>query len=169
MELEEALKTALEYEIRIRDFYQEAAKDVSEPAGRNIFAQLARDEQRHVDYLESRIKEWEQHGAITLADLTSALPQADQIRRALDPIAQQTARDDRKDEKQMLSKALNIEIATSDFYKELTETLPEDNAALFNRFLEIENDHIALVQAELDYLSHTGYWFDMKEFDMEDY
>jgi hypothetical protein len=39
---------------------------------------------------------------------------------------------------------------------------------MFARFLEIEAGHIAIVQAELDYISHTGYWFDFKEFDMEE-
>ena len=168
MELEKALKTALEYETRIRDFYRQAAGTAVAPEGRKLFQQLADDEQRHVDYLESRIAEWKRHGAITIEELKSVLPAADQITRGLASVAQEVARDDRKDEKQMLSKALNIEIATSDFYRQLTETLPEENAAMFARFLQIEDDHIALVQAELDYLSHTGYWFDSKEFDMED-
>ena len=38
---------------------------------------------------------------------------------------------------------------------------------MFARFLEIEDEHIAMVQAELDYISKTGFWFDSKEFDME--
>ena len=169
MELEEALKTALEYETRIRDFYRQAAEGPQAPEGRDVFRQLAADEQRHIDYLQSRLAEWKRSGAITVADLTSALPNAGQIARGLKPVADQMAREDRQDEKQMLSKALKIEIATSDFYRELTETLDGDSAAMFARFLKIEDDHIALVQAELDYLSHTGYWFDIKEFDMEDF
>jgi hypothetical protein len=38
---------------------------------------------------------------------------------------------------------------------------------MFARFLVIENRHIAAVQMQLDYATKTGYWFDMKEFDME--
>jgi rubrerythrin len=169
MELEEALKTALEYETRIRDYYLQAAEKTGETDGRNLFLQLAQDEQRHLDYLESRLAEWQRDGAIIIADLASALPNAGQISKSLASIAKTANRDDRKDEKQMLSKALNIELATSAFYKELTETMEGDSATMFARFLRIEDDHIALVQAELDYLSHTGYWFDIKEFDMEDY
>ncbi len=169
MELEEALKTALEYENRIRDFYRNAAGEVQAQEGRNLFQQLADDEQRHVDYLENRLAEWQRQGTITVEDLKSALPAAERIIRGLAPVAQEVAREDRNDEKQMLSKALNIELATSEFYRQLTETLPNESAAMFARFLKIEDDHIALVQAELDYLSHTGYWFDTKEFDMEDY
>jgi len=39
---------------------------------------------------------------------------------------------------------------------------------MFARFLEIEENHIAAVQFELDYLTQSGYWFDFKEYDMED-
>jgi hypothetical protein len=38
---------------------------------------------------------------------------------------------------------------------------------MFARFLEIENNHIKTIEFELDYISKTGYWFDVKEFDME--
>ena len=75
--------------------------------------------------------------------------------------------DDRGVEQQMLSKALEVEIETSAYYQKLVNELPEDARLLFERFLEIENNHIVAVQFELDYMSKTGYWFDFKEFDME--
>ena len=77
------------------------------------------------------------------------------------------AEEDRGDEKQMLSKALTIEVETSGFYKKMVGELSDDGRALFSQFLIIEDGHITAVQAELDYLSNTGYWFDWKEFDME--
>lgn len=76
--------------------------------------------------------------------------------------------EDLGDEKQLLSKALAVKVETSSFYGRMVKELPEEGQALFSRFLVIENGHIAAVQAELDYLSSTGYWFDWKEFDMED-
>ena len=44
---------------------------------------------------------------------------------------------------------------------------PPKPGRCLKRFLEIENNHIRMVQFELDYVSKTGYWFDFKEFDME--
>ena len=38
---------------------------------------------------------------------------------------------------------------------------------MFARFLEIEDGHVAIVQAELDFISDNGFWFDFQEFDME--
>ena len=49
----------------------------------------------------------------------------------------------------------------------MVDELPAEARPLFQRFLEIENNHVQAVQFELDYMSKTGYWFDFKEFDME--
>jgi len=47
--------------------------------------------------------------------------------------------------------------------------MKDEGRKMFARFVEIENGHIDMVQAELDYISGTGYWFDFKEFDMSGY
>jgi rubrerythrin len=73
----------------------------------------------------------------------------------------------RGDQKRILSQALKVEIETSDFYKEMVGEMTGQSQAMFARFLVIENRHIAAVQMQLDYATKTGYWFDMKEFDME--
>ena len=39
--------------------------------------------------------------------------------------------------------------------------------ALFERFLEMENGHVAIVQAEIDALAGHGHWFDFMEFSLE--
>ena len=167
MTLEEAIKTALKYEKRIRDLYQEAADSADDPAGKQVFSLLAGEEQNHVDYLETRLERWEETGHLQLDSLEQALPSADAIRENMGMLQTRMDREDRKDEKQMLSKALNVEVETSDFYKRMVDELSDEGRELFARFLQIENEHIQIVQAELDYLSHTGYWFNIKEFDME--
>ena len=35
-------------------------------------------------------------------------------------------------------------------------------------FVEIEDGHTSIVRAQLDLVSRTGYWFDVREFDLED-
>ncbi len=167
MTLEEAIKTAIAYEIRIRDMYREAARTAGDPAGKHLFRMLADDEQNHVAYLESRLVQWEKTGSITLENLESALPSGAAVAAAAAVIEKRMAHDDRKDEKQMLSKALQLEVETSRFYEDMVNRLTDRGQELFARFLRIENEHVDIVQAELDYLSHTGYWFDIKEFDME--
>ncbi len=167
MTLDEAIKTALTYETRIRDLYQEAAAAAEDPTGQKLFRMLAEDEQGHVDYLTSRLDQWEKTGAISLDGVAASIPSRKVLKEGLETVEASLAVDDRKVEKQMLSKALSAEVETSQFYQRMVDTLSGEGRKMFARFLEIENEHIEIVQAELDYLSSTGYWFDVKEFDME--
>jgi len=167
MTLEEAIKTALEYEYKIRDIYLEGVRAIDDAAGKRIFQELADDEQRHVDYLEYKLDEWQQTGKITPQKLESTIPSRSIIRKEAAKIRSQMKRDDRGVKQQMLSKALKMEIETSNFYRQLVDQLAEEGRQMFNRFLEIEDNHIEAVQFELDYISHSGYWFGFEEFDME--
>ena len=167
MTLEEAIKTALEYEFKIRDIYLDGVKRIDDQAGKKIFQNLADDEQRHVDYLEYKLKEWGETGKITPGNLESTIPPRDVIQKEAAKLRSQIQKDERGLKQQMLSKALEMEIETSRFYQEMADQLPRDGQSLFARFLEIENNHIEAVHFELDYVGHTGYWFGFEEFDME--
>jgi rubrerythrin len=167
MTIEEAIKTAIEYEIRIRDIYLEATAAVDDAVGKGIFETLGQDEQHHIDYLEHKLAQFQKTGVIEPTKLESAVPDQQRINQEADKIKSLAAKDYLGIKKQMLSRALEVEIETSDFYQKMVDELPADARPLFERFLEIENNHIKAVQFELDYLSKTGYWFDFKEFDME--
>ena len=167
MTLEEALRTALDYETRIRDLYREAAEQLADPKGRKVMGLLAEDEQRHVDYLNSRLDIWNETGALDLGTLDTIVPPADALKQALEKVAEKIPGESLGDEKQVLSHALAMELETSAVYRTLVETMPGPEKELFARFQEIEDGHAAIVQAELDYLSKTGFWFDFQEFDME--
>ena len=167
MTLEEAIKTAIEYEIKIRDVYREAETAVEDAAGKRIFAALGNDEQHHIDYLHHTLEQLRNTGRIDSEKLESAIPSRKTLDQEAAKVESLVAKDFHGIRKQMLSKALKAEIATSDFYRKMVDELAAEGRALFARFLEIENNHIDAVQFELDYMSKTGYWFDFKEFDME--
>ena len=167
MTIEEAIKTAVEYEIRIRDIYREATAAIDDEVGKHIFETLCKDEQNHIDYLKYKLKQWQSSGTIVPARLESLIPSQEVVNREAEKIKSLVSKDFLGIRRQMLSKALKMEIETSDFYQKMVNELPSEGRSLFERFLEIENNHIKAVQFELDYLSKTGYWFDIKEFDME--
>ena len=167
MTLEEAIKTAIEYEIRIRDIYLEATAAIDDEVGQRIFETLGNDEQHHIDYLQHQLEQFQITGTIDPQKLESAIPSQEIVNREADKVKSMVAKDFLGIKQQMLSKALKVEVETSDYYQKLVNELPADGRALFERFLEIENNHIRAVQFELDYLGKTGYWFDFKEFDME--
>jgi rubrerythrin len=167
MTIEEAIKTAVAYEIRIRDIYRDATAAVDDEVGKHIFETLCNDEQHHIDYLQHKLKQLQDTGIIVPEKLDSAIPSQEVINREAEKVQSLVAKDFLGIKRQMLSKALKVEIETSDFYRQMVNELPVEGRTLFERFLEIENNHIKTVQFELDYLSKTGYWFDIKEFDME--
>jgi rubrerythrin len=67
---------------------------------------------------------------------------------------------------EMLRKALELEIETSNFYQRMVDEMG-DHGKMFEHFMRIEEGHKAIVQAEIDYLNNTGYFFDFQEFSME--
>ena len=169
MTIEEAIKTALEYETRIRDIYQEAAENVSDPAGRRILTMLRDDEENHIAYLRSRLELWEKTGTLSPKKLESIIPPAHVIERGTKKVADLMPRQLIAGEQDILSRALKAEIETSRFYRQMVNEMSGDIKQMFSHFLEIEENHIAAVQFELDYVMKSGYWFDFKEFDMEDF
>ncbi len=167
MTLEEALKTALEYEEKVRDIYYENAKNFRSDVARKIFTVLGDEEQRHVDYLESRIGEWQKGGKITLEKLETIVPDPERIDEYVKTLKKRAAEQDFGDEIEMFKKALHLEAETSKHYKELVRTLKPEDQPLFERFVEIEEGHEAIVQAEIDAAQGLGVWFDFMEFDLE--
>ncbi len=168
MELEEALAVAIGYEHKVRDHYAAAAQQVLDPRGKKVFETLAREEQGHVAYLESRLEEWSTKGAISTPELPTTVPRSEWIEAATKRVAQGPPPTVAvQAELELLKVALELERATSSFYQKLVDTLEARHRPLFSRFLEIEQGHLAIVQAEIDSITGTGTWFDFMEISLE--
>lgn len=167
MDLKEALSGAIEYEHKIRDYYAGCAKKVKDGKGQRVFAILAREEQGHVEYLESRLAEWKATGAVKAAELPTILPSAAWVQEEAKKLPKRAAGEAPSAEIDFLKEALELERQTSGFYAELVAKLEPKHRGLFERFLEIENGHLAIVQAEIDALAGHGHWFDIMEFSLE--
>ena len=166
MTLEEAIKTALEYECKVRDTYREAAGDTADAAGKRVFSVLGDEEQGHVDYLTSKLEEWRRTGQVTAEELDTVVPSQEVIDSGVAKLQDHMNEDDLGPEISKLAKALKLEIETGNFYRKMVDELGEDGR-LFARFLEIEDGHRAIVEAEMAYLNRTGYFFDFQDFKME--
>ena len=167
MTLEEAIKTAIDYEIRVRDAYLGNLNEITDATGRRVFEVLGKEEQGHIDYLESRLAEWQKSGQVSRLKLDTIVPARDVIDAGVKRLDDHLSKRDYGTEREMLKKALAMEQETSAFYRRMVNELGKDGA-LFARFLDIEEGHEAIVQAELDYLNRTGTFFDFQEFNMED-
>ncbi len=165
--VEEAILTAIEFENRVRDTYRGAETAATDDTGRRVFKLLADEEQGHIDYLESRLKQWRDDGTITVESMDSVVPPLEKIAERQQDLQKGLEGNDRGNEIKMLQKAHELELKTSEFYSEMVEAMEADVKKMFARFVEIEDGHVAVVRAEIDALSGSGYFFDFAEFNME--
>jgi len=169
MKLEEAIKMALEYEGRVHRLYVDAVKTATDDAGRKVFKVMADEERSHIEYLKTCLDQWQKDGHITAEELKTVIPEKEQIELELDRLmdTMEPRRDKYNEELDKLRKALAVEMETSAFYKKMVDEVEPDGHRLFERFLEIEQGHVAIVEAEIDSVSGYGYWFGHAEFNLE--
>jgi len=167
MTIEEAIKTAIQYEKRVVQVYEEAARASQDDIGKKIFAAFVKEEEEHVVYLVNRLNEWTATGRVTTASLGTVIPSRERIEQGIKTLESRVARQAPEAEMRLLKRALDIEIETSAFYVRVVKELPPEHRALFERFVEIEHGHQAIVQAEMNAVAGNGYWFDVPEISME--
>jgi rubrerythrin len=166
--LAEAIQTAIEYETRVRDLYREAEDRATEDVGKRIFSTLAKEEQGHLDYLLHCQTTWQDEGKIIEDELSTVVPSPQRIAEGVATL--ESKLDEPRDwsvELELLRRALELERETGDFYRKMVAEIGGEGERLFRRFLEIEDGHFAIVQAEIDALTGTGWWFDSCEFSPE--
>jgi len=165
--IEEAIKTAIGYEKRVVAVYEEAADASTEPVGRRVFGLLGKEERNHVAFLEVRLADWRAKGRLDAGGLETAIPDKHAIENAVAELESKLEPKEMPAEAAMLEKARQVEIETSAFYKKMVAELPEEGRGFFARFVEIEEGHLAIVEAELNAVRGSGFYFDMAEFDLE--
>jgi len=167
MNVEDAIKAAIKYEKKVCDLYEEALRELNEKTSKRLLKALHKDEKHHVMYLKEKLNQIRVEGRIVQDEITSTIPSKKDIEKEIHKLRRKMAERDLGDKNKALSKILKVEIETSKFYRDMVDTLPEEGKKLFSRFLDIEDSHITLVQAELDHYGNTGFWFDNAEIDME--
>ncbi|ACN13803.1 conserved hypothetical protein [Desulforapulum autotrophicum HRM2] len=166
MNSQDIFKNALIYERKIRDLYLSAVDTIDDDRGKSIFKALADDEQSHIDFLEHGLDLLAQEREIDIESLKSDISPVvdDGIEQMKDRIPEQML----GDVKRVLNAALGLEIETSRFYKKACENSQGPIREMLEKFYEIEQRHVEVVQVQLDYATGSGYWFNFMEKDMED-
>lgn len=167
MNIEEAIKTALEYENKVTDVYTKYAEKFQSEVGRKIFQTLGKEEEDHVAYLKVKLAEWQETGKITVDTLETIVPDREVIKKNVKQLKKVAKQESVDTEIEYFEKALEMEVKTSNFYREMVSQLPADQQLLFEKFVAIEEGHEAIVKAEIDNARGLGFWFDFMEFDLE--
>jgi rubrerythrin len=172
MELDQAIRTAIEYEAGVHRTYQEAMQRATNEKGKRFFTVLRDEEMSHLKYLRERLEEWGRTGRIQVESLGTTVPSPEAIDHGLQEIRNKLApgavgKGSHMTELDLLRKAQAVEAETSNFYREMVRTLDGDGRRLFERFVQIEEGHQAIVQAQIDSVNGMGVWFDTVELALE--
>ncbi|MCK4966847.1 hypothetical protein KAS50_07440 [bacterium] len=167
MTIEEAIKTAINYEVKIRDLYKENSDRLNNPVAKKIFKVLADEERLHVEYLKNSLNEWKKSGIVNTKTLETIVPDKDAVEAGIQKLKKEDAEYDIKEEMEIFKKVLKLEIESTNFYKNMIKDFPEESQANFARLIEIEEGHEMIIQAEIDHANKLGFWFDFMEFDLE--
>jgi rubrerythrin len=161
----QAMKTAIEMEKSGHRFFTEASNKVRNEAGRRVFARLAQEEMVHLKTFEkifdevSGGTEWKE--ALRSVAPGERVPYFDDARK-------QFKTDDMSIEMQYLKRALDLEREAMAFFeKAMGEAESPEAREIFRRIYEEEKLHYDLIQAEIDSVDGSGFWFDIPEFKMD--
>lgn len=143
----EILGAALELEAKGFTFYTQAAKKTENETGKRMFAQLAKEEEDHIIRLKQMFKDL--YPKKTDKDIPLFEVEVSEY----------------SGEVEALKIAADMEKKSIQFYEDWAKGNLE---SLFSVLIEIEKEHLELLQAELDYVQRTGFWFDYFESSLED-
>lgn len=161
-----ALKTAIKIEENGLDKFLQYARETKDMTGKNMFIRLAMDEHEHRKILEKQLnslmegKKWEPVD-VPNSEIENMLPL---IREKTQKIKGSYG----VAEIDALNTALDLEKKASEFFRQQADIVDEPEAKkLFIRLAEWEDAHFDIIQAELDAINHTGFWFGIPEFQMD--
>jgi rubrerythrin len=164
-----AIETAIQVERDGLAFYTDAARQIADPGGKRMFESLAADEAAHQSLFEavreSLLKEdrWlppEQVASMSPSRFAHPpiFPAAGQAGAAKIPERQLAA----------LRRGIQAEDESIALYSEQMDRVDDaDGKAMYGYLVEQEKGHRTILQGEYDYLTGTGFWFDVREFDLE--
>ena len=184
-EVLKAIETAIQIEKDGLAFYTEAARQTDDPNGKKMFKSLARDEAAHLKLFEDARQallekgNWlspEEVAAISPGEFERSpiFPTGEEVKATLRPFdgAQDRLRSGQaevpKRELDALQRGLQAEKDSIAFYsQERDKTDDPDGKAMYAYLVEQEEGHRTILQGEYDYLTRTGFWFDIQEFSLE--
>lgn len=165
-ELIKILRSAEESEKEALLTYLKFARQTKDIGGKNMFIRLAIDEFGHMTLLGNQINNLISQKGWQVVEVD---------RSAVEPLLPKISQKDiqtmgkaNANELSALETARSLEQRAIDYYSTNAKntTFPEIKAT-FERLAEMEEAHYKMIQAEIDNIKKTGFWFDTIEYSVE--
>jgi rubrerythrin len=160
------LELAIQGEKTSLERYLELAWQTRDPGAKNMLIRLAMDELSHMKLLEDQRVALQEHGDWSPVRIPESL--VERVVPVIADVGQRLRAGSGANALGALQAALELENRARDVYQKLSSEA--DSAAvvrMFQRLGEMEQAHADLVQAEIDHIENTGFWFSAREFSLE--
>ncbi len=161
-----ALKTAIEIEDQGLFNFLKFARQTKDTTGKNMFIRLAMDEHEHRRIIEKQLTNLMEGKPLVKVEIPKS--EIEQVAPTIREKQQKTRGESGLLEIDALNTALDLERKAAKFFREQANLVVDAEAkALFIRLAEWEDAHFDIIQAELDSIQGTGFWFGIPEFQMD--
>jgi rubrerythrin len=161
----EFLKKGIELESFGIKFFTEAAREVTDPKGRQTLEYLANEERDHLKFikdLETTFKNREGKKAKSIIK-TWTTESRDRVFPEIGKYLEDVKA--KRGDQKILEESEEIEIRSIKLYKgALDKVEKEDSREIFNVLIKEEEGHLALVQQMRDYMSIHGVWSGLEDY-----
>ncbi len=161
-----ALKMAVDIEDNGLVTFLKFARRTKHEFGKNMFIRLAMDENEHRRILEKQMH----HLAEGQPWVEIEVPkyEIENVAPTMTDRQQKVTGESGGAETEALKIALDLERKAAKFFREQAEAAIDPKArSLFEHLAQWEDAHFDLIQAEMDSINNTGFWFNVPEFKMD--
>ena len=161
-----ALRAAIEIEDNGLLTFLKFARQTKDATGKNMFIRLAMDEHEHRLLIEKQLNNLLEGKPLINIEIPKS--EIEEIAPKIREKQQRTRGESGLLEIDALNTALDLERKAAKFFRDQAKLISDSEAkALFIRLAEWEDAHFDIIQAELDSIQGTGFWFGIPEFQMD--
>jgi rubrerythrin len=164
-QVREVMREAIRLEINGRSFFRHAEETTHNQLGKKMFKKLAEDEVRHLDtfgHLFSQLvgeDEWREFAK--QEELKGPSPLIEALKAKI-------KKGEKAGELEAISIGMDLERNAVEFFEKSSNEATNPKAKeLFDQICQEERLHFALLQAQYDAVSNSGFWLDVAEFRMD--
>lgn len=150
-------------------FFEDVGKNAKHQRTRDTFMSLVKQEQRHMDILGEELRRLEQgKDWASLRDMKASAPTYPKLSVFKDKDIRRKKFDPEAGELDALKFGIEIEQKSIDYYRKAGLESEEPKAReLFNWLVGEEGGHLTILNAEYEYRTKSGFYYDNMEFSLE--
>ncbi len=164
-QVESVIKKAIKLEINGRKFFSHAEEVTQHELGKKMFRRLAEEEVKHLETFSNMFssilkgEDWKKH--IKKEELEGESDLIEELRASVQ-------REEGKGEIEALRLGMDLEKKAIELFQKSAEEIDDPVAKeMFQKICDEERFHYDLLQAQYDSLTHSGFWLDSAEFQMD--